>query len=133
MRISPNADALTVPDVAGARLSQIKAPRGKAVQNKIITRENGRFAVINKDGISRRTVLTVGAGAAGVVAGVAAIAGAMPAQAKAPQKLVKYQDMPKEDQRCDNCVLFEPPSSCEIVEGPISPNGWCLGYARKPA
>ena len=86
-------------------------------------------------GISRRRVLTIGAGAAGAVTGVAAIVGAStPAQAaKAPQKAVKYQDTPKGEQRCDNCALFEAPSSCKTVDGTISPEGWCMVYAKKPA
>ena len=86
-------------------------------------------------GISRRRILTVAAGAAGAIAGVAAIVGAStPAQAaKAPQKAVKYQDTPKGEARCENCALFEAPSSCKSVDGTISPQGWCMVYAKKPA
>lgn len=81
--------------------------------------------------VSRRQVLTVVAGAAGVTAivGVTAPAHA----AKVPQKAVKYQDTPKGDQRCDNCALFEAPSSCKTVDGTISPQGWCMVYAKKSA
>ena len=84
--------------------------------------------------ISRRQVLTVAAGAAGTVAGVTAMVGAStPARAaKAPQKAVKYQDTPKGEQRCENCALFEPPSSCKTVDGTVSPEGWCMVYAKKP-
>ena len=87
------------------------------------------------NGISRRRMLTVAAGAAGTVAGVAAIVGAStPAQAaKAPQKTVKYQDTPKGEQRCDNCELFEAPSSCKSVDGTIAPDGWCIVYRKKQA
>jgi len=83
--------------------------------------------------ISRRRVLTVAAGAAGTVAGATAMIGiSTPAQAaKAPQKAVKYQDTPKGEQRCDNCALFEPPSSCKTVDGTISPEGWCMVYVKK--
>jgi hypothetical protein len=83
--------------------------------------------------ISRRRVLTVAAGAVGTVAGATAMIGiSTPAQAaKAPQKAVKYQDTPKGEQRCDNCALFEPPSSCKTVDGTISPEGWCIVYAKK--
>lgn len=86
----------------------------------------------DQGGISRRKVLTV---AAGAVSGVGAIVGAStPAQAaKASQKSVKYQDTPKGDARCDNCALFEAPDSCKTVEGPVSPQGWCIVYAKKPA
>jgi hypothetical protein len=79
--------------------------------------------------------LTVAAGAAGAVSGVAAMVGvSTPAQAaKASQKSVKYQDTPKGDARCDNCALFEAPDSCKTVEGPVAPQGWCMVYAKKPA
>jgi hypothetical protein len=95
----------------------------------------GQRAMTESSGISRRRVLTVSAGAAGAITGMAAIVGAsMPAQAaKAPQKVVKYQDTPKGEQRCDNCALFEAPSSCKTVDGTISPEGWCIVYAKKPA
>jgi hypothetical protein len=53
--------------------------------------------------------------------------------AKASQKSVKYQDTPKGDARCENCTLFEPPTSCKTVEGTVSPDGWCMVYVKKPA
>jgi hypothetical protein len=87
-------------------------------------------------GISRRQVLTIAAGTAGVsVAGAAAIIGASTAAqaAKVSQKIVKYQETPKGEQRCENCLLFEPPSSCKTVDGTISPQGWCSVYAKKSA
>jgi len=82
--------------------------------------------------ISRRRVLTVAVGAAGAATG-AAIIGTTPAYAKASQKAVKYQDTPKGDQACENCALFEAPSSCKTVDGTISPQGWCMVYAKKPS
>ena len=86
-------------------------------------------------GISRRKILTVAAAADGAVSGMTAIVGTTtPAQAaKAWQKSVKYQDTPKGDARCDNCALFEAPDGCKTVEGPVSPQGWCMVYAKKPA
>jgi hypothetical protein len=36
-----------------------------------------------------------------------------------------YQDWPKNGLTCAACSLFRKPRSCEIVEGDISPNGWC--------
>ena len=77
--------------------------------------------------ISRRRVLSIAAGAAG-----ASITGAAAAQvAKVPQKFVKYQDTPKGEQRCDNCDLFEAPSSCKNVDGTIAAQGWCIVYRKK--
>jgi hypothetical protein len=95
----------------------------------------GQRAMTEPNGISRRRVLTVAAGAAGAVTGMTAIVAATtPAHAaKAPQKAVKYQDTPKGEQQCDNCALFEAPSSCKTVDGTISPQGWCMVYAKKPA
>ena len=84
--------------------------------------------------ISRRQVLTIAAGAAGasITGAAAVIVTSTAAQAaKVSQKAVKYQDTPKGEQRCDNCALFEAPSSCKTVDGTIAPEGWCLVYAKK--
>jgi hypothetical protein len=43
--------------------------------------------------------------------------------------LSDYQDSPKGIQMCATCTLFEVPRSCKVVEGDISPNGWCRDYA----
>ena len=86
-------------------------------------------------GISRRQVLTIAAGAAGAsVAGAAAVIGTSTSAqaAKVSQKIVKYQDTPKGEQRCDNCVQFEAPSSCKTVDGTVAGQGWCTVYAKKP-
>jgi hypothetical protein len=70
--------------------------------------------MMGPEGISRRQILTIAAGATGAsIAGTAAIIGTSTAAhaAKVPQKAVKYQETPKGEQRCDNCALFEPPSA----------------------
>ena len=88
------------------------------------------------NGISRRRVLTIAAGAAGAsITGVTAVIGTSTSAqaAKVSQKSVKYQDTPKGEQRCDNCVQFEAPASCKTVDGTVAPQGWCMVYARKPA
>jgi hypothetical protein len=53
------------------------------------------------------------------------------AQAKAAQNAVAYQDKPKGTQRCDGCSLFQPPKACKVVEGQISPQGWCALFSPK--
>lgn len=83
--------------------------------------------------ISRRRLLTVAVGIAGAATGAAIIGTTTPAYAKVQQKAVKYQDTPKGEQACENCSLFEAPSSCKTVDGTISPQGWCMVYAKKPA
>jgi hypothetical protein len=46
---------------------------------------------------------------------------------------VKYQDTPKGEQRCENCIQFEAPSTCKTVDGTVAAQGWCMVYAKKPA
>jgi hypothetical protein len=84
-------------------------------------------------GISRRQVLTIAAGAS-ATGGVTVIGISTPAQAaKVSQQAVKYQDTPKGEQRCENCVQFEAPPNCKTVDGTVAAQGWCLVYAKKPA
>ena len=86
--------------------------------------------------ISRRQILTIAAGAVGSsIAGATAVIGTSTAAqaAKVSQKIVKYQDTPKGEQRCDNCELFESPSSCKNVDGTIAAQGWCTIYRKKQA
>ena len=59
------------------------------------------------------------------------------AQSKASKQAMKYQDQPKDGQRCDQCMHFIAPAkkgaqgTCKVVEGPISPAGWCIAYVKK--
>ena len=53
------------------------------------------------------------------------------AQQKVSKEAMKYQDKPNGDMRCDNCLQFVPPSSCKVVEGTISPNGYCIAWVKK--
>lgn len=56
-----------------------------------------------------------------------------PASAKISKAQAKYQAQPKAGQMCVNCANFIPSSSCKLVEGKVSPNGWCTLWARKQA
>jgi hypothetical protein len=82
--------------------------------------------------ISRRSLLegAVCASGAGTILATAAIQPAQAQAGKISQKVVKYQDSPKGAQMCGNCKLFTPPSSCQTVDGTISPNGWCSIYQK---
>ena len=59
------------------------------------------------------------------------------ADAKGSQAQFKYQSTPKNGQKCSGCTQFIPNSSpgkngtCKVVDGSISPNGWCIAYAPK--
>ena len=79
--------------------------------------------------LSRRTIVTRSVAGA---AGAAALLGLVTeASAKMAQKAVEYQDTPKGDQECSNCSLFQEPNSCTLVDGEISPKGWCKFWVKK--
>jgi hypothetical protein len=55
-----------------------------------------------------------------------------PAQAdgdKMTKARAEYQDSPNGIYSCGNCTLFVAPSSCKVVEGEISKDGWCKAFA----
>ncbi len=79
--------------------------------------------------VSRRDLLR---GAAATVGGAAILAGTtLPAEAKMSTKAAGYQDTPKDGAACSTCALFKAPNTCTLVDGDISPNGWCRFYAKK--
>ena len=68
----------------------------------------------------------------------AAVAGtANQADAAGSKKQFKYQDKPKGSQKCSGCRFYKAAKggkgngSCSIVSGSISPNGWCIAWAKK--
>ncbi len=85
-----------------------------------------------KSGNTRRALLQaavgVAASASALVLGVRAAKAA-----KVSQAAVSYQDSPKGSASCANCRLFEPPNACQVVDGTISPNGWCKIWSKKAA
>lgn len=72
------------------------------------------------------------------------VLGARGAQAQtnaALRSALKYQDQPKGDQRCNNCLHWVPganPSAkggCKVIpnDSQISPTGWCTAWVAAPA
>jgi hypothetical protein len=59
-----------------------------------------------------------------------------PAQAKGSKAQFKYQTHPQGNQKCSGCKFFTKGKSatangtCTIVDGAISPNGWCDAFAK---
>ena len=85
--------------------------------------------------ISRKTALH---GLIVLPALAAALLGpAAPAQAGSSKAAVKYQDKPKNGQKCSGCRWYKPAKdpkadgTCQIVDGSISPNGWCVAFVKK--
>ena len=76
--------------------------------------------------LSRRSLLRSAVGAAG-----GAILCAPPAKGspKVSQRAVAYQDHPEGDKRCEKCVQLQAPNQCKVVDGTISPQGYCRIFA----
>lgn len=57
--------------------------------------------------------------------------------AKGSKAQFKYQDTPKKGEKCATCRFYiaskkpKAKGACTLVAGPISPNGWCIAYAKK--
>ena len=80
--------------------------------------------------ISRRVVLTGAALALGAAANATAGSQAAASQ-KVNQELDRYQGQPKDKQCLDGCASFQAPNACKVVEGDISPSGWCQLFVPK--
>ena len=84
------------------------------------------------DSSRRAFIKTVGVVAAAATCGGAASAKAQEykpqAQKKLTQAAARYQGSPKGNEACGTCPYFQFPRSCVVVEGEISPSGWCPIY-----
>ncbi len=85
--------------------------------------------------VTRRTFLE---GAIVLPALAAALTGVAAADAsKAPQAQMHYQSTPNGSMHCSLCKFFIPGKdassngTCQVVDGSISPNGYCVAYAAK--
>lgn len=87
---------------------------------------------------SRRSFLKT----ATLIAGVAVVPVTFLSQeafaAKVSKASMQYQYTPKSpNAHCSKCVHFQPgktatdKGTCEVVEGVIDPNGWCLAFTPK--
>jgi hypothetical protein len=83
-----------------------------------------------KSSVSRGLVLKRLAAIPFVALGVGATLS--PAQAATDnKKQFKYQDKPgPKGAKCSGCRFFRKPNGCTIVHGKISPNGWCIAWAK---
>ena len=78
---------------------------------------------------SRRMLLQRTLGAVTAVTAVGASLKPASATIKISQAAVGYQDHPDGDKRCGKCVQFVAPDTCKMVDGPISPQGYCRIFA----
>lgn len=83
---------------------------------------------LSRRGLLRGATLVA---AGGALLGTTLTAGAAAAANKLAQRTVNYQDKPRGRAQCDNCAQWQPPAACKLVDGAISPAGWCSVYAPK--
>ena len=86
---------------------------------------------ISDRAIRRRDFLNLAAVGGGAIIAIGIAGSASAAPKKLSQQQAHYQPIPKSGQRCQNCALWQAPTSCEQVEGQISPAGWCILYQPK--
>jgi hypothetical protein len=86
-------------------------------------------ATCSRRAVIRRAAILTGYGAVAASGFVEILAFAQ--TAKVAQKVAQYQTTPKDKAQCNNCASFITPSSCKLVDGTISPSGWCTLYAAK--
>jgi hypothetical protein len=81
--------------------------------------------------MSRRVLLKSAVVLAGAACAGVGVQREARAQGKVSQAAMKYQDHPNGAEKCSNCLQFVPPDACKIVEGKISPNGYCIAWTKK--
>jgi len=89
----------------------------------------------NDSKLTRRHAVVLGtrwlfAGSAGSVVAIDTMAG------KASKADFYYQEKPKDGKSCANCKLFiasteSGKGSCALVDGEVSPVGWCMAYSPR--
>jgi anaerobic selenocysteine-containing dehydrogenase len=90
---------------------------------------------ITRRQLLKGSVIAVGAVLTGAAASRRVLAQTAP---KAAKTAFQYQDKPKDGKKCVNCTLYIPAAKagangqCKVVEGDISPEGWCIAYVEAP-
>jgi anaerobic selenocysteine-containing dehydrogenase len=80
--------------------------------------------------VSRRDFLFVAAAGGGAIIGAGLVASPARAAKMSPRAL-SYRPSPNGNQSCANCANFQPPNSCKVVDGTVTPSGWCILYRSK--
>lgn len=81
--------------------------------------------------VSRRNFLSIAAASGTALIAVGLTVPASAAPKKFSQQQAHYQPVPKSGQRCQSCALWQAPTSCKVVDGQVSPAGWCILYQAK--
>jgi hypothetical protein len=72
----------------------------------------------------------IGSGVAGLITQQSVLA-----NSKADKRDFFYQEKPKDGKSCENCRMFSLSTGgtglCAIVDGNVSPKGWCMAYSPR--
>ena len=82
--------------------------------------------------LSRRSILKEAALVVGATLAATIFRSKEAFAAKASKVAMQYQDHPNGDKQCSNCAQFIPSNGCQIVEGVVSPQGYCMSWQKKP-
>ena len=83
------------------------------------------------DRISRGEIISLLAGLPLAVAATTAVASAADDSGGTKAQFKYVAKSTVAGKKCSGCALFKAPSSCSVVKGKISPNGYCIAYAPK--
>jgi hypothetical protein len=83
--------------------------------------------------LSRRRFLRGAAlaGVSGAVLNAGLLASPASAGMKVSQAAASYKAASPNTAHCETCIQFQSPAACKVVDGAISPAGWCSFYAAK--
>jgi hypothetical protein len=94
--------------------------------------------IMNEHERARRCLLRQAGAALPVLLVLPLLGRSTPARAgSASKEDFHYQDHPNEGKHCANCTAFVAPpggqvaGTCNIVAGPISPDGWCMAFTPR--
>jgi hypothetical protein len=109
-------------------------PDGPILSRRLFLRGSLIGAALGAGALPTPADAQYGSGGATPGAGAGSRSGPAPGstgRGKESKAVARYQDSPNGNQRCGRCTHFRKPNGCEIVNGSISPNGWCRHF--KPA
>jgi hypothetical protein len=76
----------------------------------------------------RQFLLTTAAGACAVASKATAQNKPAPGLRKRSREEVRYQNEPYLGRTCSRCVLYQGDGVCVILDGAVSPEGWCTQW-----
>lgn len=80
-------------------------------------------------GLSRRVfLLSAAAGACAAAVPAGAQNKPQPGLRKRSREEVRYQNEPYLGRTCSRCVLYQGDGVCVILDGAVSPEGWCTQW-----